>query len=47
MLKQSEKGFLHLKVGLDGPFGTPATRFSTFDKAIIIGSGIGQLVLTC
>lgn len=28
-------------IGIDGPFGAPAQKFYTYDKAIIIGAGIG------
>lgn len=33
--------FAMIKVGIDGPFGAPAQRFYTFDKTIVVGSGIG------
>ena len=33
--------FVRIKVGVDGPFGAPAQRFYTYDKAIIVGAGIG------
>ncbi|KAH9832721.1 NADPH oxidase homolog-like protein 1 [Teratosphaeria destructans] len=31
----------YVKVGIDGPFGAPAQRFYDFDRAIIIGAGVG------
>lgn len=31
----------NVRIGIDGPFGAPAQRFYDFDRAIIIGSGIG------
>ncbi|KAB8343023.1 hypothetical protein FH972_022617 [Carpinus fangiana] len=30
-----------ISVGLDGPFGAPAQRFYDFDRALIIGAGVG------
>ncbi len=30
-----------IRVGVDGPFGAPAQRFYDYDRALIIGSGIG------
>lgn len=39
--KAGDDEFVRIKVGIDGPFGAPAQRFYTYDKAIIIGAGIG------
>ena len=30
-----------IRVGLDGPFGSPAQRFFTYNYSIIVGGGIG------
>jgi dual oxidase len=30
-----------IKIGVDGPFGTPAQRFYDLDYAMVFGSGIG------
>lgn len=30
-----------IHVGIDGPFGAPAQRFYEYDRALIIGSGVG------
>lgn len=30
-----------IHIGIDGPFGAPAQRFYEYDRAIIIGSGVG------
>jgi respiratory burst oxidase len=35
-----EQDFVDIKVGIDGPFGAPAQRFWSYDKAIIIGAGM-------
>lgn len=35
-----EQDFVGIKVGIDGPFGAPAQRFWSYDKAIIIGAGM-------
>jgi predicted ferric reductase len=30
-----------IRVGIDGPFGAPAQRFYEYDRALIIGAGVG------
>lgn len=39
--KAGDDDFVRIRVGVDGPFGAPAQRFYTYDKAIIVGAGIG------
>lgn len=39
--RTGDDDFVRIRVGIDGPFGAPAQRFYTYDKAIIVGAGIG------
>lgn len=31
----------YIRVGVDGPFGAPSQRFYEFDRAIVLGAGVG------
>lgn len=39
LAKEGEK--TKIKIGIDGPYGAPASRFYDFNQSIIMGSGIG------